>query len=95
MRKLLRRWTRPAAPDDPEYGDPEIENRVVEEHRYAWRVNIRELPAPKRNELRDTGYVQITRNQFRNAAVHKAMHRSFDEADPDGYGPPRLPGSVD
>lgn len=102
MRKMLRRWTRDAVEGDPEFipvadrpPGEEANPGTVEEHRYAWRVNIRELPAPKRIELRDTGFTTITKAQFVAAAVHKALSVEFDDTHPDGVGALRLLGSVD
>jgi len=95
LRKMLRRWTRAATEGEPEFDASDPADRFVEEHRYAWRLNIRELPAPKRIELRDTGFTTITKAQFIAAAVHKALSVEFDDTDPDGHGAPRALGQVD
>lgn len=102
MRKMVRQWKRAATIGDKEFipldaRDPRAPNfsGEVVEHQHAWRINIRELPAPKRIELAQSGFVSLNRRQFRNAVVHKALLRSFDEKDSDGLGAVRDAGAVD
>lgn len=89
-RKMMRAWYRDAVESDPEFGS---DRPLVREHKFSWKINIRDLGPVQRVQFNRDAFTTISREKFIETVEHKALTLSFDENDPDGFGSPRLPGS--
>ncbi len=94
MHRLGRRAERLSEPGDPEFDRWDADGRNDERpkirvHKFKWRINIGELPARKRDQLRDDRFTTLTAAQFIAASEHKVKRVRFDKSNPDGEGAAR------